>query len=193
MKSVITVILLLSFTTVIGQELQTTLYFRDGTTLDGYGYISKQDKIKFRFEDQEKYDVWTSLMVKEVEFFFYRGSHTYRYVHLNSKSRYSLLRVLADGDYMLYGKLKNTFEHTPAGNIDSRMVIAKYAGKAISKYYLKKKGETRFTLIPKLGMRKKMRSIFSDCEDFTARYDDGEFKKNTLLEIVEYYNYWCVE
>lgn len=197
MKNLTVLALLICFTSLIGQEQASTIHFRDGTSYDGFGYIDKQNNIKFRFEEQEEYDTWTDLMVLEIDFYHYQGYNTFRYVDLRNNSNYTLLKVLSDGYYKLYVKLKNSYNYEPkdivraAAGIPSGSIPTKV--KTEGMFYLNKNNEKEFNRITKREMRRKIRTILTDCEDFTSRYDDGEFKQNTLKEIVEYYNDFCVE
>lgn len=197
MKNLILLVLLICFTSIKGQEQSATIHFRDGTSFDGYGYIDKKNNIKFRFEDQEEYDTWTDLMVAEIDFYHYNGVNTYRYVDLRNNSNYTLLKVLSDGHYKLYVKMKTSYNYEPKDIVRTIGGISTGARptrvRTEGMYYLNKNNEKKFEHISKREMRRKIRTILTDCEDFTSRYDDGEFKENTLKEIVEYYNYWCVD
>jgi len=172
------------------QELKATIHFRDGTSLDGYGYIQK-NSIKFRLESDEEYDTWTDLMVKEIDFFWYKNHQTFRYVDLKNKLKHTLLKVIVQGEYVLYGKPapKVTYSHNSSGFTQG----LRPNNENVQKYYLHKKGEKEYIEIPKIGYKRYIRKLFNDCEDFSGRFDDGEFKSNTLAEIVEYYNYFCID
>ncbi|MEP0263176.1 hypothetical protein [Dokdonia sp.] len=173
------------------QKLKATIHFRDGTSLEGYGYTQK-NKIKFRLESEEEYDTWTDLMVKEIDFFWYKNQQTFRYVDIKNRLKYTLLKVIIEGEYTLYGKLvpEVIYSDTPFG---FSQAVRSPDNKNLRKYYLHKKGEKKYLEIPKIRSKKYMRKLFNDCEYFSERFDDGEFKNNTLAEIVDYYNYFCID
>ncbi|MFT5892235.1 MAG: hypothetical protein ACI9Y7_002345 [Dokdonia sp.] len=172
------------------QELKATIHFRDGTSLEGYGYIQKNN-IKFRLESEEEYDTWTDLMVKEIDFFWYKNQQTFRYVDLKNRLRYTLLKVVIQGEYILYGKSVPELRYSD--NPSRFPHVVKTGNEIVRKYYLNKKGQEEYIEIPKIGYKRYVRKLFNDCEDFSERFDDGEFKSNTLAEIVDYYNYFCID
>lgn len=192
MKIILVFLIFLSSSTGIGQEIKATIYFRDGSSFEGFGYIYKNNQIKFRLESQEEYETWTDLLIKEIAFHSYSGSTLFRYVDLRNNSYYKLLKVLADGEFTLYAKMKNSYTTSSVGSNDL-FRSAKVTSRVDGDYYLKRKNEKTYTKIVRIAHRKKIRKILNDCEDFTQRYDEGEFRKNTLQEIIEYYNDFCVE
>lgn len=193
------IILLLLFVSLVtlGQEMKATIHFRDGSSFEGYGHIFKQNKIKFRLESQENYEIWTDLLVDEIEFFHYTGSNLYKYVDVRNNFNYKLLKVVAEGEFTLYAQVKELYNNKSSfyanGNILNTSRNREHIGNVETNFYLQRKSDTQFITAKKRVLRNKIRLILDDCEDFTSRYDEGEFKNNTLKEIVEYYNDFCVE
>ena len=77
-------LLLICFSSLVYSQMQeATLYFLDGTSWEGLGKIVPGHKIKFKFFDEDKPDVWTYLVVKGVTFHdYYEGDRELRYVYL---------------------------------------------------------------------------------------------------------------
>ena len=63
------VLFLLIGISCFGQDQKAKLLFVDGTSWDGYAKMISNEKIKFRFNPEEKATVWTSDELLGVEFY----------------------------------------------------------------------------------------------------------------------------
>ena len=84
-----------------GQTAEAKLILLDGTTFEGYGKITKNDKILFRMDLEDEPDKWGSDQVKRIEFDDYFQIIAYEFVKAGN-SRSTLLRVIEPGFMTLY-------------------------------------------------------------------------------------------
>ncbi|MFT6415885.1 MAG: hypothetical protein ACJARZ_001226 [Dokdonia sp.] len=178
------------------QELEATLYFRDGTSIKGWGELHRGNKIKFRTSMEEEPEVWTGLMVDAVVFEWYAGSQTYTYIDPSNTLRYELVEVLSEGDVNLFVKKK----YYPKGRINPLSIVSNNTPTRTGRkeydilfYYIQKEGSTTFKKVQKNRFRKFAREYFKSCPDLHGRLLDREFRENSFRDIVDFYNDACIE
>lgn len=109
---------------IIAQEQEATLHFRDGTTILGYGDIIKEKDlgafekrvlILFKITKDDKAEEWDGELVDRIVFHGYQSSETLQFVHTpeNKRSKYKLLRLITEGEVSLYADIDDYFSITP--------------------------------------------------------------------------------
>lgn len=192
MKELYTLVFFICGIASYAQETKAILFFRDGTELEGYGRI-KGNKILFTIDLEEEADTWTDLMVDGIYFEWPDDAATYKYVDLQGRQKYTLLKVIELGAYNLYEKEKATYSNSFSGaDLLSLTPTGTSVGKKTT-YIINKSGSKDYTTLSWIRKRRTIRTLFSDCADFVETYDSGEFKKQSIAELVSYYNYFCAE
>lgn len=109
---------------IIAQEQEATLHFRDGTTILGYGDIinekdpgafEKRVLVLFKITKDDKAEEWDGELVDRIVFHGYQSSETLQFVHTpeNKRSKYKLLRLITEGEVSLYADIDDYFSITP--------------------------------------------------------------------------------
>ncbi|MFD2602845.1 hypothetical protein [Flavobacterium suzhouense] len=96
----------------IAQDQEAKLFFKDGTTVIGYGEIKTkgflntevEPKILFRFSKDEKADEWDYEMVDKIELQGFEGYKTFAFVKIGNENniKYRLLELITEGKVNLY-------------------------------------------------------------------------------------------
>ncbi|MFK5982937.1 MAG: hypothetical protein QM499_08495 [Flavobacteriaceae bacterium] len=177
------IILLLISNSIISQTSDAKIIFNDGTEVEGLGSVYKLNKIKFRLTEDDKPEIWTDLMVKQIIFYGFEYSIMFEYVKLKPNKSAKLLEVLTEGYVTLYADVKITSYYT--SNFGSNITKNEFT---TTKLFVKKEGE--FPV--KLGkFKRNIKDYFTDCIGLHKKIDNGKLKTTNLKEIVEYYNDYC--
>jgi hypothetical protein len=186
------------------QDQDATIFFNDGSSIEGFGSINK-NKIYFRASLDDKADSWSYDMVKGITFLGFESTIKYEYVLLDefSKPEPQLLEVVEEGNVVLYARIRETFQTTGFNSngfnvnstrIVSNNIVSYRSGRenVTAEIFVKRAGEKYPTSLNS-GFYKKVAKYFSDCEVINKKIDKGEFSKNKILELVQYYNDICAE
>jgi hypothetical protein len=203
-KTFTTFVFLLIANFVFSQDQEATILFNDGSTIEGFGSINK-NKIYFRASLDDKPDSWSYDMVKGITFLGFESTIKYEYVLLDefSKPEPQLLEVVEEGNVTLYARIKETFQaasfnsngfNVNGTRIVTNNIVSYRSGRenVITDIYVKRVNEKYPTSLNS-GFYKKVVKYFSDCEVINKKIDKGEFSKNKILELVQYYNDICAE
>lgn len=195
-------ILIINF--AFSQDQEATIVFNDGSSIEGFGSINK-NKIYFRASLDDKPDSWSYDMVKGITFLGFESTIKYEYVLLDefSKPDPQLLEVVEEGNVVLYARIRETFQTTGFNSNGFNVHSARIATNNIVSYrsgrenvttelYVKRANE-KYPLSLNSSFYKRAVKYFSDCEVLSKKIDKGEFSKNKILEIVQYYNDICAE
>ncbi|WP_291098978.1 MULTISPECIES: hypothetical protein [unclassified Flavobacterium] len=202
------------------QDQEATIFFNDGSSIKGFGSI-KKNEIIFRVTLDDKPDSWSYDMAKGITFLGFESTIKYEYVKLDefSKPKPQLLEVVEEGSVTLYASVKRSFQNfnvrsggggfnsglntnlgfnNPISNLNilgGTPDIVSYRssrGEVDAEIYVKRIDEEYPTSLNG-SFYKKAKKYFSDCEVINKKIDKGEFSKNKILEIVQYYNDICAE
>jgi len=186
------------------QDQEATILFNDGTTVEGFGSLSK-NKIYFRASLDDKADSWSYDMVKGITFLGFESSVKYEYVSLDefSKPEPQLLEVVEEGNVILYARIRENFQTTGfnsngfnvhSARITTSNVVSYRSGRenVTTELYVKRANE-KYPLSLNSSFYKRAVKYFSDCDVLSKKIDKGEFSKNKILEIVQYYNDICAD
>ena len=94
------------------QDQECILYFKDGTSLEGYGMLKivnildPKEKIKFRLTKEEKGDFWDFEDISKITFIGFEITKTFEYVKTSKLEYPKLLEILVDGEVKLYRSLE---------------------------------------------------------------------------------------
>lgn len=210
---------LILYKTTFSQDQKAEMFFHDGKSIEGYAEIVEKYDIKFRVVLDQDPDIWTNLMVKSIIIDEYDVPTKYEYISLQPGLKPKLLKVLTEGTINLYVDIKIT--KTLIRNINHNAHVLSNENEAItieidntkfygnrlpvrgtiienekSKYYVKRNTEKYPTPLFGVlggGFRKKARKYFSDCKEVIERLDSREFDTHNSSEMVNFYNYFCVD
>ena len=202
-KSIIFVlILIVNF--AFSQDQEATIFFNDGTAIEGFGSINK-NKIYFRASLNDKADSWFYDMVKGITFLGFQSIVKYEYVSLNefSKPEPQLLEVVEEGNVILYAKISESYMgagfnsngfNIQSNRIVTNNVVSYRSGRenVTTELYVKRANE-KYPLSLNSSFYSRTTKYFSDCDVLSKKIDKGEFSKSKILEIVQYYNDICAE
>ena len=202
-KKVITFFSILIVNYTFCQDQEATIIFNDSTTVDGFGSINK-NKIYFRASLDDKPDIWISDMVKGITFFGFESTVKYEYVLLAefSHPEPQLLEVVENGNVTLYARVRkivNVYSNSLSSNISiiksvSNDVVPYQSAKEDGSVEIfVKRAYEKFPTSLNWSFYKRAAKYFSDCEVLSKKIDKGEFSKNKILEIVQYYNDICAD
>ncbi len=184
------------------QDQEATIYFNDGTAIEGFGSI-KKNKVYFRASLDDKADNWSYDMVKGITFVGFEFTVKYEYVTLDefSKPDPQLLEVVEEGNVILYARIRESFMgasfnssgfNIQSNRITTNNVVSYRSGRenVTTELYVKRANE-KFPTSLNGSFYKKAEKYFSDCEVLAKKIDKGVFSKDNILEIVQFYNDIC--
>ncbi len=182
----------------ISQFKKADLLFKDGTVLEGYGMVIKDDKIKFRISLEDELDIWDNLIVKGIIFYDFEITQEYEYIHTKNKKKPELLRIVKKGKITLYERRKVVWNMKFNSNKNTLNTFGKV--KSVSDYsqfedidlFLKRKHEKKATLFNRT-MKKSIQAYFKDCDVIRDMIEEDEYKKYNRIQLVNYYNVFCGE
>ena len=187
--------LLFIATNAFCQDEEATLYFIDGTSIDGYAFIKwdksafsshSNDKIVFRVSKDEEPDEWDSSQVSRLDVHGYAYEKSFEYIPyvFNRKTYYNLMELVAEGEVNMYVQYSTVYDKLPAG----------FSGgstpREVKSYFCKRKSEKVFTAFG--GSKKKIAAYFKNCVSIVNKLATNEFNIGTLEDIVNFYNEICV-
>lgn len=216
-KKFITFGFLLIANFVFCQDQEATILFNDGTSIAGFGSINK-NKIYFRASLENKPDVWIyNDMVKGITFTGFESTVKCEYVLLDefSHPEPQLLEVVEKGNVTLYARVRkivtvnsssfnSNYLNSSNFNLNnSNISIKKSVSNDVIPYqsakedgsveiFVKRDNE-KFPTSLNWSFYKRAVNYFSDCKVLSKKIDKGEFSKNKIIEIVQYYNDICAD
>ncbi len=176
---------------------RAALIFKDGTIIQGFGYI-KKNKISFKATLEDEPDKWDGTIVKGIIF---KSNEEFEYITIPKKRRPYLLRVIRDGDIKLYEDAYEYWSTSPPTIIDPSLGPPMYMGKRekirAANYYLKRENEAIATdfnrILFKDTFKKILSNYFDDCDVIQDIIDSKEYKSLTQVQIMDLYNVYCQE
>ncbi|MFD0963317.1 hypothetical protein ACFQ1O_04795 [Pseudofulvibacter geojedonensis] len=174
-----------------------TIVYKEGKTLEGYGKILGENRIKFWHSNKSKPVKWSYKDLKSVNYIkIHTNNKTlmYQFVRIDD-TRIKLLKLTVSGAINLYERVTNSAPMYMAGGGMNGMGYWSGGG-TINNYYVKRKGEVKAThlgsnqLFTK-NFKKAMSEYVKDCNELVVKIQNKEYKKKHLEQIVEYYNSNC--
>lgn len=195
-EEIMTKILLLSFiffTSVsFCQFREGKIIFNDNTSIIGYGEI-ENNKILFKVALEDQPSEWNYEMVKGIVYSSYGFSEKYVYVKLSKQTKPKLLEVIDEGTIHLYKYA--AIERVSSGyfpNLGGFGYHSTDTHKFKQEYYVKKDNEEYPTNL-NLNFKSTAIKYFSDCQIICEKINKRIFTKETIEEMVIYYNDYCYE
>jgi len=158
----ITLLLFLNlFNYSFSQSHEADLFLNDGTTIEGYGMIYKQNQIKFRTSLEDESDIWTHSLVKSIIIYSAEIDAKFEYVKLEPNGQVKLLQVICEGRVNLYAERIKRSIFIGFNDISgySNTKITDYEN---TRFYLKRLTENFPTRLSG-NFKKKSKKYFSDC------------------------------
>lgn len=201
-----TILFLFFCIATFGQDQKAKLMFIDGTTWDGYAEIAGRGKVKFRFDLEEKPSVWGPDELLGVELYDYDKTLLFEYVKLPNQSWRTLVETVTEGEITLYYFSEETFVLPGGVDFGTQMNNGQPVGIRTSanavplkskqdRMYLLRLSTGEITKVPTSVFQnwaKQMAAYFKDCPAVVKRIQDHTFGADTIKEMVEYYNDFCV-
>lgn len=67
---------------MFSQVQRADLIFKDGDVIEGFGMITRNNKIKFRISLEDKADVFEGIIVKEIMFYGFEQTKIFEFVKI---------------------------------------------------------------------------------------------------------------
>lgn len=191
MKKILIFIGCIIFTSnIISQTQKASLIFLDGDVLEGYGVITKDNKIKFRISLDEKPDVWDNLIVRGIIFYGFEKEEEYEYIYTKIKKEPELLRVVLKGKITLYER-KRFFKVYRLNNLNGEDFGNSFLGvRENIDLFIKRDNEEIATLYNRT-MKRSIQNYFKDCDAIFDLIESNEYRKYSREKLVKNYNIFC--
>ncbi len=182
--------ILLSSTNCFSQSEKATIFFKDGESIQGYGFV-KNNKVKFRVSLDSKGDFWEHEMIDKIEFETFFGIKTFKYIKANDFNPPFLMELVTEGEVSLYRKSSSSWQTNPGLN----GLPSNYKVEKVTNFLIRKGDDFPSCLNCGLFNKWKKRSIdfFINCPGLIEKIKSNEYREIHLQEIVEYYNDFCTE
>ena len=154
-------LVLLPIQLLVSQDRDADLIFYDGTVLEGFGLIKKNGDIKFRLSLEDKADTWSHDMVKRIVLYGFEDQGTYEYIQLKEGRAPKLLKLLTEGQVILYSETVQYYSNDVSTNSQGGLSVSgnKFQNSTL---YVKRKNEDYPT--PLSGnFKRKTKAYFGDC------------------------------
>ena len=173
---------------IFSQDQRAELIFDDGETLEGFGMITKNDKIKFRISLDDEPDKWDFLIVKGIIFYGFNTSKEFEYVKINKKQKPVLLEIISRGKVTLYNNSQTFYSPTIFfGN--NNFMNYNLPTKSNTLYVKRENEEIAINLAGRF--KKKSIEYFKDCSEILDIFSTREYLKYSIINIVDEYNIYC--
>lgn len=204
MKKILFTLILLITLSSFSQNQKATLFFRDGTSLEGLARITNfGDKIKFKKDKNSEKIIYNSQKVDKIVIRENDEDITYQYKIIKNRKTPLLLEPLKEGKVTLYRDLKQGYSPgMQMGGYSAGGMGMNFGGGrsySISSYYVSKDNGNivihlgdKGTIFTK-NFKKAASEYFKDCSELVKKIQSKEFRKRDVVDIVEYYNENCGE
>lgn len=195
-----TLLLVLISISTNAQKTKMILNYKDGKSVEGYGKLVSEKKIKFKTSRKAKakklsYDDLKS--VTDIKYYSDDGIETYEFIAIKD-GKIKLLERTLQGKVTLYRRVRITGgAYMPMGGGGFGGGNMMWTGSNIIKnYYVKRKGESVAThlgsnqLFTK-SFKNAMSDYVKDCPKLVNKIESKELKKRDLTEIIDFYNTKC--
>ena len=188
---------------VFSQDQECIIYFKDGTSLEGYGMLKivnildPKEKIKFRLTKEEKGDFWDFEDISKITFIGFEMTKTFEYIKTSKYEYPKLLEILVDGEVKLYRSPETiTYKLYFENNNLSKNPFPKTSEKIVQSNHLKRDNEEIATCIdcyPLKSWAKQVSEYLSDCETLVYDLKKHKYTFAELEDAIIFYNDFCTE
>jgi|JI6StandDraft_1071083.scaffolds.fasta_scaffold14951_4 hypothetical protein len=185
------------------QDQECILYFKDGTSLEGYGMLKivnildPKEKIKFRLTKEEKGDFWDFEDISKITFIGFEITKTFEYVKTSKLEYPKLLEILVDGEVKLYRSPESITHRFYFDNNDiGKNNFPKTSVTSVQNNYLKRDNEEIATCIDCSVFKNWAKNVSNYLSDCTTLVDDLKNYKYTFAKLEDaiiFYNDFCTE
>ncbi len=176
-----------------GQNQKATLYFRDGTIIEGLiKFTLFEDQIKFRKNKKSEKIIYDYKVLKKFETTEEGESVEYHY-KINKSSRYityPLVKLVEKGKKSLYSKQGWVYSAPmgPSGGVGQSYPVTIH-------YISDNESDFIYNISSKKVFRGKFKKAgaeyFKDCQSLSEKISSKELKYTDIVEIIKYYNENC--
>ena len=175
-----------------------TLILRNGDIVEGEAKIINDGTVKFRDGDDKKTFDYKNL--KRCTINEYGDIESYVYKIISGKEP-RLMKVILedDGEINLYAiEFKNSNNNT--GGL-SPMGVSSGVSVDVTEYYVNVRDNdyevikigNNHPVFGKRHFKKTVNDFFKDCPELITQVENGEFKRNDMIQIIQFYNKNCGE
>ncbi len=188
MKRKLFYILLIIYSLGLSSQTQKAdLIFIDGDTIQGFGSITRNNKIKFKLTSEDKAEKWDFTIVKGITFYGYNEIKEFEYIALQRRQKPVLLEVKHRGRINIYEKRSLSYENSFGGEFPTKSLVE------YRETYLKRDEEELAVNLSGFNFRKNALKYFKDCPEIVDMFESKEYKNYTIERIALYYNVYCSE
>jgi hypothetical protein len=179
------------------QSERATLFFNDGDSIQGYGYIDN-NKIKFRVSLDSKGDFWGFDMVSKIEYETLFGKKTFEYIYLNDIDDPIIMELVTKGEVSLYRQTDSSWvldSNFPNNEFSINDVPNNRKVTKVTHFLIRQNDAYPSCLNCGLinKWKKRTKDFLIDCPGLIEKIESNEFREIHLQDIVEYYNDFCAE
>ena len=195
--------LLLNSFFAFSQDQECIIYFKDGTSLEGYGMLKivnildPKEKIKFRLTKEEKGDFWDFEDISKITFIGFEMTQTFEYIKTSKYEYPKLLEILVDGEVKLYRSPESiTYRFYFDNNDIGKNNFPKTSETSVQNNYLKRDNEEIATCIdcyPLKSWAKQVSEYLADCETLVYDLKKHKYTFDELEDAIIFYNDFCTE
>lgn len=181
------------------QETLATLVFKDGTVLKGLAKVSGRHHIRYRKSKEAKAKRIHFSKLKKADIAFEEGIATFVYLPKKGKNNPKIYKQLVEGNVSLYfwntGGSNVGYNAAAPGTFGGNRVVG--SSFYIENYFIKRSQDDGLILFTGStmyvrGYKKAVKKFFKDCPRLIEKVKNKEFKREQIVEIVQFYNNNCV-
>lgn len=188
----IAILILTTFFHAQGQKQQGTLYFSNGTVLEGLVKLKGTEKLKFKKNKKDKSTIYFWKDISKVTI-FESGNGKFHFFNLNvkDKDKSIVLQQVYEGKIDLFKEV--TVIHNYNIMMSDSNLTPSYSGKTEQvHFYLKKKDDTEvFQINLDKSFKNVALNLFADCDKVVNKINEKIYTKKNIQDIVFEYNYKC--
>ncbi|MFK5880041.1 MAG: hypothetical protein QM478_11185 [Flavobacteriaceae bacterium] len=198
MRKLLLVLTLLFTIASFGQKQKATLYFRDGTILDGLAKITPFNDIKFRENKNSKKNTYDSKLVYKLILEEKGRSTEYHYKIVFERLNPILLAVLLKGRLAVYRETQVNYDGSTSPILyitkdDSDLAhILGYTGFSDNSSLFKPDYNDLSNYGSKSNkFKKEILTYIEDCPDLVDKIKNDLYKRKSIDEVINFYNENC--
>lgn len=179
------------------QNAEVTLFFKDGTTKEGFGNRKGTVYMKFKENGAKRYKKYHFNELKKATIKEDGLGIDYFYLLVKRESRFVVVQEISRGKISMFKSVaKGQHFMGNAGFGSNGVGFTHVAGYDIEEYFVRRKGEYAMvnlgsTSLFSKNFKKAASTYFKDCPKLVAKIQIREFMKKDIEAIVDFYNSEC--
>ena len=197
-KSSYFIFFLLSITlNVIAQKGEATLFFRDGTKIEGLARITKFSEIKFQKSKESKKITYNYKNIDKITIWEKKRKEYVEYVYkVPIGVKPMLLEIILKGNISIFRKTQLNFDRTFGTvlymtNNDNKILAYRLGYISVSPYKRLFSEHMPDYNTRNKSIKRKLFKRIKGCKEILNKIENKDFHKKGILDIVNYYNDNC--